>query len=140
MTTPSFFYRGGTSVGAGSGAYIACKWDTKIWDNNVFFDAAHPTRITFRSPGLYMIAGQIWWSNSSSGERWSDIGLNGVPGLYDRNNDSNRTGDRLTVDINFMYYFHALDYIELMGASSQSGLTLNGNFIYGVAITPEAIL
>lgn len=53
-------------------------FDTVVYDSNTIFDIANPTRLTVKSPGIYMINGNAGFS-AGTGRIYLSLWVNGVP-------------------------------------------------------------
>jgi len=114
--------------------------DALVWDNNAFWDSVtHPSRITMRSAGLYLLGGNLYYQDTTaSGHRLAFLRVNGSLQIA---NVSLLVNANLTkqLDVIGIYYFHAGDYVELCARSSVNSVAVALNF-WAVAITPEALL
>jgi len=114
--------------------------DGVVWDNNAFWDSgSNPSRITVRSPGLYLLGGNLYYQDTTaSGHRLAFLRVNGSVQIA---NVSLLVNANLTkqLDVIGLYYFHANDYVELCARSSVNSVVVALNF-WAVAITPEALL
>ncbi|HEU4678790.1 MAG TPA: hypothetical protein VFS35_04665, partial [Terrimicrobiaceae bacterium] len=111
-----------------------------LWDNNVFWNASvNPTRITFRAPGLYLIAGNVQFAGTATDKStYCHFVVNGTTALpyfsFQDIANQNIAGGQVHI-----YYFHKNDYIELF-IGTTSAVTLQDLAIWTVAITPEQLL
>lgn len=111
-----------------------------VWDNNVLWNAANPTRITFKTAGLYMFGWNLEWSPASSGTRYQRILLNGVTALGVWTNQVSASGYNGDFGAIGLYYFHANDYITLNVHNVVTGQSAQLLGFWALAITPEALI
>jgi len=124
---------------AGDNALHPLTADAIIWDNNVFWDAANPTRLSIRSAGLYLMGGNVTWTAVSGGYRVAQIRLNGSTFVAQTTPliPSAITPAQETMSL---YYLSVGDYIELCVQTGTAGLNARMLGFWLVGITPEAII
>jgi len=112
----------------------------KDWDNNFFWNpTVNPTRLTCRSPGLYLIGGEIQYNVLTGGYRSIRLRKNGGA-VYSSQTVTVASAVGTTLQLFTVDYLHANDYIELGALTATAAVTaLLANF-WVVAITPEAII
>jgi len=140
ITTPTFsLYRNASDALTANVAKVVAP-DGVAWDNNVFYDAlSAPSRITFKSAGLYMIGARANFDNrATDGSRSILFRLNGVT-EYGSVRGQDIANQDIILNTNQLNYFHQGDYIEVMCVSTVDTV-VNNMQVWGVAITPEGIL
>lgn len=114
--------------------------DTVIWDNNAFWaPTEHPTRLTTRASGLYIVVMTVDFNAVNGGNRRIQAIINGTdvyplfmgpPG-----GTFNVRGQGLII-----WPFAAGDYVECSVLSSQPGSTALLRAFVILAMTPESII
>jgi len=97
-------------VPTNQGSSTAVQFHTKKFDDNNFFSADAPTRITFNTPGRYMVGGNIFLAANTSMVKIVLNGTISLAGNYGRLYDFSYD-DHLSVTTT--YEFNAGDYVEL---------------------------
>jgi hypothetical protein len=121
-------------------ADVAMAANAKYWDNNVFWDAAHPTRLTAKVAGLYMIGLNIEWSQLNGSWRKAHIRLNGATILADQTVDSG-INTPVTIASTVIWPFNVNDYVEpICQKGSTADLTCLLRRFWILAITPETLV
>lgn len=59
-------------------AITTLTFDTERWDNDNMHDGANPTRLTCRTPGLYVVTAGVEFATNGAGQRQVMIVKNGV--------------------------------------------------------------
>jgi len=111
-----------------------------VWDNNVFWNpTVNPTRLTIRTPGLYIVGARMIWSATAGGIRYTEMRLNRTSPVT---KDSVPGSNASTIEspLISLYYFHQNDYIEMVGFCNVAGVTCALGEFWMCAITPEAII
>lgn len=114
--------------------------DTVIWDNNYFYNPViNMTRLTVRSPGLYLFGMQTFWSVNATARRRIQVRLNGTTSISELSagEGTSGSGNRMTVGI---YYFNQDDYIEAVVQAGVTNQKVVLNSFWIVAITPETLV
>jgi len=140
MTTPTArvnrsSYRALTS---GVGLYLIP--DTKVWDNNVFWNQlANQSRLTIRSCGLYLVHATALYTGVSGGRRELFLDVNRTAEIVgDRQIAPNTNLIEQSVDT--IWYFNPDDYVEVRSVVNANGVTVQLRSFWILAITPEAII
>lgn len=103
-------------------AGAAITFDTVIFDNDYMWDATNPTRITFRTPGKYLVGGCVFW-DIGGGTRSIQVRRNGALSVVrskfsipaaEASNSANEAATYFEFAIN--------DYIELIAAQTSGGV------------------
>jgi hypothetical protein len=100
----------------------AITFDNEAYDTGGYFSAGQPTRLTAAVAGLYLITGQIEWSNSTTtGKRSLIIRLNNTTDIGVA--DDGITTHTLVYEqnISIQYVLAANDYVQLCGLQSSGG-------------------
>jgi len=107
ITTPTCFVYRSAAESLSSGVQKTLTPNSRKWDNNVFWDSSlNPSRITFKSAGLYLIIAYLSWNSGSSGYRYANIYRNGSESIASEQfNAAGSLGNESTV-LGFNY-FHA---------------------------------
>jgi len=140
ITTPTVLLHRSTNQTMVHDVDAAIVPDTKDWDNNVFWSATvNPSRILFRTPGLYLVGAYIHWTTFQTNARWNSIRQNGTKSLAF---DASRPGANWDMQSTLMaiMYFHKDDYIEVVGNCQTTNTPAKLESFYAVAITPETLL
>lgn len=115
--------------------------DTLYWDNNAFWNATvNPSRLTFRTAGLYLVLAYIQWSTNGNSYRKLSFIKNGSESIGDLISWPTSEGptDQFALT---MEYFHAGDYVEVkLHQNSGSTRTVTMPRFQALAITPEALV
>lgn len=139
VTTPTA--RGGntTSVALTSGVAKALDLATMLWDNNAFWDAGTPSRLTMKAAGLYLVGMDTEWTtiaNSSIAQNY--LRVNGTTIIANQDTPTTSTRNR-RFNVVGLYYFEPDDYVEAVVLISASGNQARVNDLWCVGITPEVI-
>lgn len=111
-----------------------------LWDNNVFWNATvNPSRMTFRSPGLYSVGALASFNAIAGGVRYVNMRLNRTTDITKQDQPGSSVADA-EINLSTIYYFHANDYLEINVYGNSTGLTCLVKDFWAVAITPEAII
>jgi len=114
--------------------------DSKIWDNNVFWNpAANPTRLTVRSGGVYLVGAQLEYNGITSGRRVVILRANGVDIISDNSLSVSNT-NLVRPSTASIWAFEADDYVECLAFANANGVTAELENFWIVAITPEAVI
>lgn len=140
IITPTCSLSNTTAVALTSGVAKVLQPANVDWDNNQFWNATtNPTRITFRSPGLYRVSAIINFNAVTGSFRDATIRLNGTTLLVtDRRWPS--TANSLNCLPEYLWYFHAGDYIELQAQANTTGVTASILKVQVIAMTPENVI
>jgi len=110
------------------------------WDNNAFWSPTiNPGRMTFKSPGLYLINALAHWTDFNTHFRYNWLKVNGTTTL---GFNASAAGANLDFwsPIQQLLYCHANDYIEFWAHSNSAGDHCQISYLQAVAITPEALI
>lgn len=110
------------------------------WDNNFFWSpTTNSSRLTFRSPGLYIVMAQVTFSGGTAGYRYLNAYKNGTINKSGYQfNAAASLGNENTCF--FIDYFHANDYVEIKAVTPPSGITAQIDYFSAIAITPETLI
>lgn len=140
VTTPTFRVNRSAAEALTANITKTLTPNTLEWDNNQFWNSVtNPNRITFKSAGLYFIGAQVAFNQVTGGYRRIAIRLNNTTDLATET-DSDLGNNATHLSVQTLYYFHANDYIYLNAITGTAAVTAQLNNVWGVAITPEAIL
>lgn len=97
--------------------------DNLVYDTGGFYSASHPTRLTAPVAGLYLIRGEVSWSNSTvTGIRTLSIYVNGSAFIPATADDGLTTRpDRVEQTVITDYLLAANDYVELKVYQTSGG-------------------
>jgi len=140
MTTPTARVNRSSYQALTSGVGLYLIADTKVWDNNVFWNAANPGRLTIRAPGLYLIGFNASYAgNATFRSKRFYIKLNGSSNIYQAQ-EFQGSNNAVHFMPSGIWYFHANDYIELWTHPGTVAGTIQLAAFYALAITPEALI
>jgi hypothetical protein len=110
------------------------------WDNNNFWDpTSHPTRLTFKAAGLYLVGFECVFSAVSGAQRQTKILFNGsLAQIRDFRHSSNNAA--LEATASGIWYFNPNEYMEAQVYANAASVTAQIRAFWAVGITPEAIL
>jgi len=128
-----------TSQALTSGVALTLTPNAMDWDTNVFWSATvNPTRLTIRSPGLYLITAH-WTGNAVTGSfRDVLVYLNGAT-LINSNRIWPATANGSEPQVSFVYPFNANDYIEIKAQANVAGVTATLKEFSILGMTPEMV-
>jgi len=110
------------------------------WDNNDFWRSTpNPTRMTFRSAGLYLIGCEIEYNSIANGTRWAILRSNGTDVLVAQR-VALTTAQPIRLTALSIAYFHRNDYLEAQAQVGVNGVTAQLDSFWCVAITPENLV
>jgi len=109
------------------------------WDNNNFWDSVtHPTRLTVRDSGLYLIAWHInYEAKTQAPATIAELKVNGVV-----INDAIQVGLASTALDNtgmMLWYFEDNDYLEIFSYYNPTSRNTTLKYLQLVGITPESV-
>jgi len=140
ITTPTCRMHRAVAENLTSGVFKTLTPDVEDWDNNNFHNpSSNPTRMTFRSAGLYLVGWEIDYNAGSGLNVHGDLMLNGTTIIA----TSVEVGPSSYPPISggmTLYYFHANDYIECRTVVNAASKTALLAALWCVAITPETII
>lgn len=113
--------------------------NAKFWDNNYFWDfVGHPTRLTVRSTGLYLVGASVHFSATSGTYRTAIIRRNGTVILAEHREFVSANA---SVHCNpfTIAYFNEHDYLEIGAQTNTAGPTAELETFWILAITPELV-
>jgi len=114
--------------------------NVETWDNNSFWTASlNPTRITFRSPGLYAVGFSMNFTPKSGSWRAGWVVKNGILELANQGIWPNAATPAQLAGSTIMY-FAANDYIEVWTITNTTAISATLTSAWAVAITPEALI
>jgi len=139
VTTPTAFLTRATDFQINGGAFSAIPMTAAVWDNNFFWSATvNPTRITCRTPGLYLVFGTTRLVTNNAGAMTAELCINGGASLA--GSRVTKANDFTMANVTLVYYFHANDYVELKCFNSANNAQFRSPGLRIVAITPEGII
>jgi len=139
ITTPTCYLRRLTNQSIAASSFLPLTPTEELWDNNRFHDSSvNPTRITFRSPGLYMFGACAAKKTSGTGNQLVAIYKNGSQNMCELKQATAPADQHFP--LTSINYFQANDYIELYVFTSSGPLNWQILNFWAVAITPEALL
>jgi len=110
------------------------------WDNNVFWDpTANQSRLTVRSPGVYLVGSQVEFNNISGGRRVVQLIVNGTKIIGDQSvTQANANLARLTPCT--LWAFNQGDYVQCAAFANVAGCSAELENFWILAITPEGVI
>jgi len=139
VTTPTVFAKRTTAENQSGSSPYTLTPNAVDWDNNQFWNGSvNPSRLTWRSPGLYLVGMECQFPNGTNGQPVVLIYKNGTTILCRQY--IGPSGNFQTLQCMTVAYFHAGDYIQAKVDVSGSGHNFLLNALWAVAITPEAIV
>jgi len=113
--------------------------DTKLWDNNYFWEPIlHPTRIYFRSCGVYAVGARVDYTAVSGQYRTTWLRLNGTDTIAITRIPV-PTSQTCFTNVFGLFYFDPMDYIEVVAQTNQAGSNATLQELWAMAITPEQV-
>jgi len=139
ITTPTAMVRRLTNESRAGSSFLSLTPNEEIWDNNRFWDASvNPTRLTIRSPGLYIFGADAIKKTAGTGNQLVAIYRNGSEDMCELKALSAPADQHFPlVSAN---YFHANDYLEMKVFTSSGPLNWQILNFWIVAITPESLI
>jgi len=108
----------------------------KDWDTNVFWSATvNPTRLTVRTPGLYLVGARMIWSATTGGIRYTEMRLNRTSPIT-KNSIPGSNASTIEQPLVSIWYFNAGDYFEMVGFANVAGVTCALGEFWIVGIDP----
>jgi len=110
------------------------------WDNNVFHsDSVNPSRLTARSPGIYLCGTSVYCQAPVAAENAVSLLVNGLEELA-----AEFAGDVnpafLRFNVSGLWYFHEGDYLQVQGYTNNTSVSMQLRHMWMVGITPEAVI
>lgn len=140
VTTPTARVKRAAAQALTIGVPLALTPDSAEWDNNVFWNPlAQQSRLTIRSPGVYLIGGWCQFSAVTAGRRDAYLRLNGTTVLTGSWTHA-ASANVLALEPVTIWYFNDNDYLEMVALSSVAGVTALARALWVVAITPETVI
>jgi hypothetical protein len=94
------------------------------WDSDNLHDlVTNPGRITIKTPGIYLVYGQVQFNQSATGDRVVQVRMNGATTLAQGNNGIPDASQPWMATCETTAFLHGGDYLEL-GAYQSSGAVL----------------
>ncbi|MEX2103082.1 MAG: hypothetical protein WD805_03895 [Gaiellaceae bacterium] len=118
-----------TTQAVPSGTFTKVTFDVETYDTDGMFDPAAPTRLTVKTPGVYLVTGAVRWDPNATGSRSIGIVRNdiGIAFLAADTRDAVATASTATrQNVSTVARLAAGDYVELK-AEQTSGGSLNIN-------------
>jgi len=113
--------------------------DTKLWDNNYFWEPIlHPTRIYFRSCGVYAVGCRVDYTAASGQYRTTWLRQNGTDTIAISRIPA-PTSQTVFTNVFGLFYFDPMDYIEVLAQTNQAGSNATLRELWAMAITPEQV-
>jgi len=140
VTTPTVSVNRSGTQSVGLNTNVPISFTAQEWDNNNFWDlSTNPTRLTVRSAGLYLVCGQIGYTDASaSGIRYIFFRKNGTTEYANVALPSGVTNTKELTTVGLIW-LAANDYLELIARSSVNTTVFSRAFAL-VGITPEAMM
>jgi len=140
ITTPTAHISRTSTLALAANVNTVVPMSLSTWDNNNFWAASpNPSRIVFKSPGLYAVNLKAQFNNTATDKRVTlNARLNGTD-LFRPVEIQDISNNDVSPDNYILWYFHADEYIEVMALSTVA-CDLNWAEAAVVAITPEAII
>jgi len=140
MTTPTARVNRSSYQALTSGVGLYLIPDTKVWDNNVFWNPlSDQSRLTVRACGLYLVHATALYTGVSGGRRELFLDVNRTAEIAgDRALAPNTNLVEQSVDT--IWYFNPDDYVEARSVVNANGVTVQLRSLWILAITPEAII
>lgn len=129
ITVPSCKITHSANQAVSAGATVTLTFDTERYDKDAMHDGTNPTRITFKTPGVYRVFANLSLTAvyNATDEAPVQVRLNGTDVLgYSAFQPLNGSMAPLSFD----HEFKAGDYIELRVTGGNQPLTIAGNQIY----------
>jgi hypothetical protein len=97
-----------------SGVFTNVSFDVEVYDTDNMFDPMTPTRLTFNTPGVYLVTGAARWADNATGRRAVGIvpNANGIAFLAADTRDATASGASRQ-NVSTTARFQAGDFIEL---------------------------
>lgn len=97
-------------------------FDTNRFDpTGMHSTVTNTSRITFTSPGVYLVGGNLEWAAGSTSFRLLGIRLNGTTVIDQIIHDPDTTGVGTQQNVSTIYKFAANDYVELICQQNSAG-------------------
>jgi len=110
------------------------------WDTNVFWSSdVNPTRLRFRTSGMYLVGAQVQFSAVTGNKRRVALQVNAGT-IIGENSITTGTATTVTIEAQTVAYFLANDYLECRAQADVAGVTALLNNFWALAITPESII
>lgn len=139
INTPTASLTRTANVACANGADTVVTPTAIEWDNNQFWSSVtNPTRMTFKSPGLYLIGAELEFTAVAGGSRRAWIRLNGSSFISRKEVPGTSSGAQ-QIGPTRIYYFSKNDYIEVGYFQNSAGVNIKLNTLWCVAITPENV-
>ena len=121
-------------VPSGSVAFQAERWDT-----DSMFTTGSNTRITFNTPGKYLVGCSLTWQSNTTGERYGAIYYNGASPLRVMRQDASQVSET-EMGMERVWNFATGDYIELkLGQNSGGDLLVYVSDLYSLEFYAQKI-
>jgi len=140
MTTPTARVSRATAQNVPNGSDFLLTPDTKIWDNNVFWNPlAQSDRLTIRSCGLYLAAASLYYNGISGGNRQLILKVNATDVIL-RESSAQPNTELKRFSASTIWYFNEDDYLQAYAFANTNNVTCQLAALWILAITPEVIL
>lgn len=96
----------------------AISWDTSRYNVGTTYTLG-TTKITVATAGVYEIGAVIRWSSNATGERWTDLRVNG--NMVARQTTPAVNGAATTQNASIQYHLAANDYVEVFVYQTSGG-------------------
>jgi len=114
--------------------------NASVWDNNVFWNTSvNPSRLTFRTPGLYLVGTEAFFNAVTGGTRGIVLLVNRTDTIL-QHYELAASATNMVLPGMTLWYFHQNDYLEASAYANANGVTVVLDSLWAVAITPEAII
>ena len=139
VTTPTARVKRSGFEALTNGVLKALTPNDKDWDNSFFWDpVTNPSRLTVRNAGVYLVGCQLEFNAVSGGRRVAILRVNGTTVAGDQSIGA-VASNLVRVDPCTLWAFNAGDYIEACGFANTTGVQVELENFWILAITPEAV-
>jgi len=140
ITTPTCFASRTSTQTIPANTYTPIVINHVEWDNNAFIDlGAHPTRITFRSAGLYLVGATLNYQQNKNAERQVAFYKNNSIGFGFQIAEYTTSGWGVMTTTSLMF-FDKNDYMELLARTTDGSDPASMAAFWALAITPEQVV
>jgi len=141
ITTPTFSINRNTNQALTINTVTPLQFTAEDWDNNNFWLSSDNTKVYFKSAGLYLLGYSALFNANVNVFRANSIRINGSGGkeIAHAQRPTGATSGVYNPG-SAIWYFNANDYIQLLFFTAGNGDQAQCPQLWGVAITPEAII
>jgi hypothetical protein len=122
VTVPSAKIRRSTNQSIPNSAATIVSLDTADHNTDTMYSGATPTRLTIKTPGLYLVSANVEWAANAVGSRnaWIQVNGNALDRIVETMVDASGAGDS-RLNLSQIRRLSAGDYIELAVYQSSGG-------------------